>query len=258
MTSLHHLQQALCSALLNEQPPASALSALDSTGRQRLAIYRNNIVTSLTEALARTFPVVCRLVDRRYFDYAATEFVRRSPPSEPRLSHYGTEFGDFLEGFCPSLPYIADVARLEWLVNEAMHETSLPPISLAQASLSARSGDIFLRLQPSLRIFESIWPVLDIWQANQAEIEDPPALDLIEGEETLLVHRRTDQLVVTRTDAATGAFAGLLRRNVGLKDATVAALGLDPMFDLAKALALLFASDLVVDKAQATPFPLSH
>ncbi len=254
MSTLHHLQQALCAALLNQQADTAAVPLLDNGAQRRLAIYRNNIVASLSDALAKTFPVVCRLVDRRYFDHAATAFIRISPPSEPRLSHYGAGFADFLTRFCPSLPYLADVARLEWLVNEIVHESRLPSITLAQASLGARSGDIFLRLQPSIRLFESTWPALEIWQANQPEIADPPALDIVEGEETLLIHRRRDQIVFTRIDAATAAFIALLRQNASLKDAAVSALGLDPLFDLAKALALLFSGELVVDQTHATPF----
>jgi hypothetical protein len=259
MTSLHHLQQAFRAALLNERADAAAVPMLDSAALQRLAIYRNNIAASLCEALTKTFPVVCRLVGRHYFDHAATAFIRTSPPSEPRLSHYGAGFADFLARFCPSLPYLADVSRLEWLINEAIHESAMPSITLAQASLGARSGDVFLQLQPSVRVFESTWPALAIWQANQPQIADPPELDIVQSEEYLLVHRRQDQIVLTRTDAATATFVGLLCQGASLKDATVAALSLDPMFDLATALALLFSSDLVIDQAQATASsPTAH
>jgi len=254
MTTLHRLQQAFSAALLNEQANAAALPMLDSAARQRLTIYRNNIIVSLSEALAKTFPVVCRLVGRRYFDHAAEAFIRTAPPTEPRLSHYGAGFADFLARFCPDLPYLAEVARLEWQINEAIHESWLPSIALAQASLGARSGDIFLKLQPSIRIFDSTWPALEIWQANQPEIADPPALEIAPGEESLLVHRRHDQIVFTRIDTATASFVGLLCQSASLKDATVGALSLDPMFDLARALALLFSSELVIDQAQAVPF----
>jgi len=255
MTTLLHLQQSLGAALLNEQHEAVAVPMLDNGARQRLAIYRNNVISSLCDALANTFPVIRRLVGDRYFDHAAAAFIRVSPPTEPRLSHYGAGFADFLARFCPNVPYLSDVARLEWLVNEAVHESWKQSITLAQASLGARSGEIHLTLQPSIRILESTWPALSIWQANQPEIIDPPALEIAPGEENLLVHRRHDQIVFTPTDAATASFVGLLCQGARLKDAAVAALGLDPMFDLAKALALLFSGKLVIDQAQATTLP---
>lgn len=255
MSTLHRLQQAFRAALLDQPAAADLAPLLDESTRRRLEIHRNNILASLCQALATTFPVVCRLVERRYFDHAATAFVRSAPPSEPRLSHYGAGFGDFLARFCPSLPYLADVARLEWQINEAIHEDWMPAITLAQASLGARSGDIFLVLQPSLRIFESSWPALAIWQDNQPQIADPPELEIAPGEENLLVHRRHERIEFARIDAATATFVGGLSQGASLKDATVAGLSLDPLFDLATALALLFSSELVIDQAQATPFP---
>lgn len=254
MTTLLHLQRALSMALLEERSEAVALPMLDRDAQRRLEIHRNNILASLSEALAKNFPVVCRLVGRRYFDHAAAAFIRTAPPADPRLSHYGAGFGDFLARFCPDLPYLAEVARLEWLVNEAIHDGWEQPITLAQARLGVRSGDIFLKLQPSIRIFESTWPALAVWQANQPEVAEPPQLEIALGEENLLVHRRQDKILFTRIDPATASFVGLLRQSASLKDAAIAALALDPMFDLATALALLFASELVIDQAQTVPF----
>ena len=37
---------------------------------RRIQVYRNNRLITLGEALKATFPVVCRLVDERFFDYA--------------------------------------------------------------------------------------------------------------------------------------------------------------------------------------------
>jgi len=47
----------------------------------RLAIYRHHVLATLTEALEATYPVVVRLVDRRFFAYAADQFIRRPPPA---------------------------------------------------------------------------------------------------------------------------------------------------------------------------------
>src|SRR5215469_2380529 len=102
----------------------------------RIAIYRNNVFASLTEVLRGTFPAICRLVDDRFFAYAAHEFIRRHPPQRPCLAEYGAEFADFLAGFppCGELPYIADVARLEWLLGAATTAGDAP--SLAPAALA--------------------------------------------------------------------------------------------------------------------------
>ena len=86
---------------------------------QRLNIYRNHYNISLGEALKATFPVVCRVLDPRFFAYAASEFIKVSPPRQVCLFEYGEGFPDFIAAFppCAHLSYIGDVARLEWMIN---------------------------------------------------------------------------------------------------------------------------------------------
>ena len=42
----------------------------------RIGIYRNHAFATLGASLQGAFPVVCRLVDERFFAYAAHEYVR--------------------------------------------------------------------------------------------------------------------------------------------------------------------------------------
>jgi hypothetical protein len=71
--------------------------------RARLEIYRHHVRTSLTSVLEATFPVICRLVDRRFFAYAADTYLRAHPPTGPCLFEYGDGFPDFLAAF-PTVP----------------------------------------------------------------------------------------------------------------------------------------------------------
>lgn len=81
----------------------------------RLAVYRNNVVGSLIDALADAFPVAQQLVGVAFFRAMAGVFARQAPPRSRILAHYGEGFAEFIEGFEParSVPYLADVARLE-------------------------------------------------------------------------------------------------------------------------------------------------
>src|SRR5690606_30106135 len=99
-------------------------------------------------------------------------FIAAHPPQSPCLFEYGASLGDFIAGFAPasSLPYLADVARLEWAMNAAYHARTEPPIDPAllasgDAAILARST---LLLQPSLHLVTSPYPVDAIWRANQA------------------------------------------------------------------------------------------
>ena len=46
----------------------------------RVAIYRHHVTQTLTDILMDVYPVVCRLVDARFFAYAAHRFIASQPP----------------------------------------------------------------------------------------------------------------------------------------------------------------------------------
>src|SRR5262249_35742811 len=129
----------------------------------RVGIYRNHFFATLSASLQGTFPVVCRLVDERFFAYAAHEYLRAHPPHSRCLTEYGADFADFLGGFepCKCLPYLADVARFEWALNIAAsvrEAAPLPPQALAEAPTN-EAAYVALRLQPSLSYVISPWPI---------------------------------------------------------------------------------------------------
>jgi hypothetical protein len=120
----------------------------------RLAIYRNHALTTLGAALKATFPVVCRLVDERFFAYAAHEYLREHPPRSRCLVEYGADFPDFLAGFqpCKDLPYLADIAGFEWALHIAATVREAPSLQVdALATMpAARAASVEFRLQPSV------------------------------------------------------------------------------------------------------------
>ena len=56
-----------------------------------------------------------------FFNAAVDAYVRACPSTSGDLNVYGDAFGEFLAGYPPAadLPYLPDVARLEWAVDEA-------------------------------------------------------------------------------------------------------------------------------------------
>src|SRR5262249_18440144 len=100
----------------------------------RLQIYQHHVLTTLTAALGSTYPVTCRLVDPRFFAYAADTSIRAEPPAGPCLFEYGATFPDFLAAFppCREWRYLPDVARLEWAMNAALHAPDVEPLHPAR------------------------------------------------------------------------------------------------------------------------------
>ncbi len=116
MPSLRDLERDFARALLGEADGAVLASVLGDglAPAARIGIYRNHVFSTLTDALKATYLVVCRLVDARFFAYAADRYIRAEPPAGPCLFEYGESFPEFLAEFepCRHLEYLPDVGRL--------------------------------------------------------------------------------------------------------------------------------------------------
>ena len=143
----------------------------------RFNVYRNNSAVSLTEAIADSYPVVRALVGEDFFTAMARHYVDDHVPASPVLIHYGGSFADFIETIeaAQSLPFLADVARVEWAWVQAYHASDCNSINaealqLADAEVLTASR---LSLHPSVHLIQSDWPVVSIWSAHQ--IDEPDA-----------------------------------------------------------------------------------
>ncbi|MBD1548427.1 DNA-binding domain-containing protein [Roseibium aggregatum] len=157
---------------------------------KRFNVYRNNVIVSLTEALAQTYPAIERLLGEDYFKALARSFVTEHPPTSPVLLWYGAEFPDFIETFPPlrHYPYLADVARLEWAWLQAYHAEDAEPLDpQVLGSVSPeRVADVRFTIHPAASCISSRWPVFSIALANRFCLEDPPAIDLEQSESVLV------------------------------------------------------------------------
>jgi hypothetical protein len=241
---LNDLQRAMRERVLDRSPDrldAELLDRIDGFGlapSQRLQVYRNNCLISLTEALKATFPVLHRLVGDGYFRTAAVAFIQAHPPQEPRLCAYGGAFAAFLESYPPAstLVYLPDVARLEWALNAAWHArdaNALTPADMARAA----ECDTVLQLHPACRLLESRWPIERIWRANQPDGDADALIDLDQGGGLLLVYRQ--EFDVALAAITRGEFVMLQRFAEGatIESAAGDALAADPSCDLATGLA---------------------
>lgn len=261
MLMLRDLQTVLRRALLEEDFGASyALGAEIADGdfpaRERLAVHRNNIFASLTDALRETFPVTCRLVDERFFSYAAHEFIAAHPPRRPSLAEYGGAFPDFLAGFppCRDLFYLEDVARIEWLMNVAAHATdseAVPADCLAGVE-SQDATHLVFTLHPSYGYFFSRWPVDRIWRANRPGACEESVIDLASGGVHLEVSRRNGDVVFRALDPATFTFRQALSKRSPLGEAIEQTFAIDPDFAVGAGLAALFEQGAVTQFALST------
>ncbi|MGC5838889.1 MULTISPECIES: DNA-binding domain-containing protein [unclassified Mesorhizobium] len=259
MLPLEHLQTTIARAVLAMEPvvAANVLTAGKADPLARLRIYQNNTRSSLTAALMSVFPVTVRLIDERFFRYVASEFIRRYPPAESRLSRYGSGFPRFLKTIdtLSDMPIVAETARLEWAIAEALDTASLPPRSLAEYDCTDLGFSPDILLQPSLRLIISHWSILSVWMAHQHGTAVDESITWTRRPERVALWRSGNYVRLFLLDRASFAFWHSLKHSFGLEHATGRALALDPAFDLVSALVRLFRDRLVTDVRIAANSP---
>jgi hypothetical protein len=241
MPKLREWQRAMRASLI-ARSPAVIESLAEGVSADRLDIYRNTILTGLTRALRLAYPAVERLVGAEFFDGAADIFIRAHLPRTAYLDQYGDAFPDFLKDFTPAatLPYLADVARLEWAVSGALHAADETPLELARlAAVGAEDqGRISFRARASVSLLRTHYPADAIWRAvldrNDAALA---ALDLGTGPVFLLVERGEDDIAVNRLPEPAWRFLSALRAGDPLAAALSTARDIDAPAALAEHLA---------------------
>jgi hypothetical protein len=252
MNALNRLQLAFAEDLWGSD--LKHLQGLVPDGRlaasRLLQVYRNNFRTSLSEALEAVYPVMQRLVGPDFFCYLADRYLRNHPPVHGDLAQFGGRMAAFVEGFQPaaSLPYLADIARLEWACHEVFHAPGNVPVDLD--ALSRMPADdlpgLRFRLGPACRLVASDFPVYHIWQSNQAEVDEPAAIDLDSGSETVLVVRPQWRVRLWALQPPAARLLTLLGQGQSLDEAVDQVLMLDRTFDLQPLLSRYLAAGVLV------------
>lgn len=225
MQQLSELQSVLASTLLGGDPAAieGEIVAGRLSAAERLDIHRNNVVISLTDALAKVYPVIHRLVGDNYFRQVARDFVHRHPPRDRSLIAYGAEFPEFLaaEPSTQDHPYFADVAYLEWACHVAFHAPDSPPFDLARLidmPVDAWPG-ARICFAPSLKLIRSDYPIARIWLENQLDREQVATIELEDGVNYTSVARPESDVEVRSLDATEYFFASSLQAGACLEEA---------------------------------------
>ncbi|KQV66349.1 DNA-binding domain-containing protein [Rhizobium sp. Root1220] len=211
---------------------------------KRYNVYRNNVTVSLIDTLVGIFPAVQRLVGPDFFRAMARFHLRATPPTSPLLFQYGHDFPDFIERYeyAQSVPWLADVARIERAWLDAYHAANVGPVAaVAVASVQPeRLGDLLFTVHPATRIVRSAYPALTIFAAYRSEGPTGP-IETSEPEDALIT--RPDMEVVVRHLPPGGAeflISLIAGKPLGLAAAT--AVDACPSFDIAASIAGMIES----------------
>lgn len=181
MNRLRAAQTAFLGELLAEEAPRDA----------GIAVYRANLLAARHRALAESYPVALRLVGEAFFAEAARLHAGVEPSRSGDLRAYGAGFADFIASYPPAagLPYLPDVARLEWAVHECRHGPDGVVFDfpgLGRVAPAALAG-VRIFVHPAARRVASCHPILAIWEANQEGRDGTPSRDA--GPDRVLVRR---------------------------------------------------------------------
>lgn len=229
-------------------PPGLTAREPDEADR-RFAVYRNNVVHGLKQALKQRFPAIERLVGAEFFNAMAQVFIQAFPPDGPILQRWGAAMPEFLEGFSPvaSLPYLADVARVELARGRAYHAGDAAPVDptrLTEVALSDPEAMV-LALHPSVQLLALALPGGSIWAAQQPG--GPAAPDIWGPEQVLVARTGLSDVRVRLLPPSEAAFLAALSKGVPFRAAVHAARMQERGFDPAPALATLLTAGLIVD-----------
>lgn len=208
---------------LLEQQRAFAAALLERVADPRLRVYRANVFGNWSAALAGAFPIVRAIVGPAFFELVARDYARASPSTSGDLHEYGAQMPAFLDGYAQAgdLPYLPDVARMEWLAHLAHYAADAPPFDLSRPTE--------VRLAPDCALLESDWPLRRIWDAHQ-EGGDPATVDLGAGPDRILVHRAGWRMEVCSLRAGDHRFLERLQAGDALGRALEAAVAADAAF----------------------------
>ena len=238
MSALLDLQERFGAGLTaapGTRVPSVPFAGTEDRIRAGWDVYRANIDGNCAAALASAYPVVRKIVGEGFFGQMARDFSRVRASRSGDLNRYGESFATFIAGYrdVDDLPYLRDVARLEWRAHVAHFAADPAPFDHATLAATApeQYASLLPRLAPACALLSSRWPIGRIWVVHQDDHDGPPDVDLRSGPERVLVHRPRWRAAVQVLSEGEFRFLGAAWRGAALGAAIDAAVAAEPGFD---------------------------
>lgn len=185
---------------IQPQPREASLFAGDGilnpqggdSGIERLSVYSGGYLARIEEALKEVCESVKHVIGGRRFHELAAAYADTYPSHDYNLSYVGRHLPDFIlkSELKEKYPFLSELARLEWYVSMAFHSRGKDPVDMG--SIRALTLDQWdctvMEWQDSVRLVESEWPILDIWNARKLPVKEVN-IDLINRPQKILVSR---------------------------------------------------------------------
>jgi hypothetical protein len=221
------------------ETPAVVAGPAGKAAVKRYNVYRNNVTSSLIDALATIYPAVQRITGIEFFRAMARFHVRAALPTSPLLFEYGRAFPAFVEAYeyAGAMPWLADVARVERAWLDAYHAADSAPLSAQTLGSFApeRLAEVVFVAHPATSIVRSRFSVVTIFAANRGEAP-VERIDASAPEDALITRPGLD-VEVRHLPPGGAVFLDSLIAGRSLGEAAALALDASPAFDIASHIA---------------------
>jgi hypothetical protein len=236
VTPLRDLQTAFVDGVLHDrtQRVCMLIAGNGLAPERRLAVYRNNAREGFLSTLAAGFPILARLGGEDWFRQTGCAYMCAHPSRSGNLHHVGERFAGFLRDRFENTEfrYFADVAELEWTYQEVLIAAEEPALAIdALRSVAPEQYEtLAFAVRSAARLVASVFPILEIWKANQ--LESPALVRLAAGPSRVLVIRRDDHVELRELSVAEAALIRAFARGETFASAAESMFAEDAAADL--------------------------
>lgn len=236
------IQRVFYQSLYTEEVDKSLLNEIVATDKglaaQRFAIYQNNLQENFTNALKIAYPVCFKVVGEPFFNAMVKAYIKKTPSYSPVLDCYGAEFSHFIGTYRPasSLPYLADIASLEWVWLQTFLSADQGLSNYTDFSNidSQIVAELVFELPINATLFQSAYPILQIWEVNQPDFCGNDRVDLAQGGVKLMIWRKRWEVVLEKLSIPQWHLLTMIRQGKTL--ATICEGGVEKQIDIEKLL----------------------
>lgn len=225
--SLPDLQNRFIAAMFDRNQRVDAAALVREHGEldavQRVGIYRNSVHGILLQYLGSLFAVTQQLLGEAFFGQLSDEFVDHVPPTRPFLAEYGGDLPDFMRQHTAlqNMPWLADVAQLEWARHQAWNAVNQPVSDFADIMNmdEEQQATLCFQMPWSAQLLQSPYAIHQVWVAHQPE-DFPEKLPLerihIHQQTYLLIWRAGRKLQQLELDETTWQFLSAVQQSTAL------------------------------------------
>jgi hypothetical protein len=132
----------------------------------RLAVHTEGYGARVTASLRESFPAVAHIAGGEAFAALGERYLSGIPGDMRNLNYVGARLPELLvsDSLTDALPFLPDLARLEWAVLRCFHARTVEPFDLSACAQWGEEDWAAARIAfaPGVAVVRSAWPIRDL------------------------------------------------------------------------------------------------